>query len=233
MSYYTSRLLVACLIVAAAAPALAGDNLIFGGGEVSGHDSSYGQVGVVTPLPGNTMSDGWAVRATTDALTYKYRATQDIKATGAGGQVTLGYQEAGAPGWWAFFTGPVFQYTHLSPDDPASRARGGVWGWIAQGEGEYFLTKNLKGNLGGSYIFAGNDAFWTRLRLLYRVSGQMFVGPEGIYQGDSDYRAWELGGGLFGIALDADTQLGLHAGVRKVQNFAASPYGGLEVGRSF
>jgi hypothetical protein len=214
--------------------AAAGDNLLFTGGEVSGHHNNYGQVGMIVPLPGSTLGNGWATRGVVDGLTYKYdESGANIDADAIGGQLTVGYQSSGEPGWWALYSGPSYRYTDLSPKDPANRARGSDFSWIVLAEGERKLTQDFKVNLSGNYLISGNDAFWTRARLLYRVSGEMFFGPEGVWQGDNQYHAWQIGAGLFGIPLDQNTMLGVKGGMRKSDHFTASPYGGLEVGYKF
>lgn len=227
-SFYTA---VLCLFSFGSAHA---ESLVFGGVEGSGHRSSYGQLGVLTPLPGSTLGNGWHARAVAEGLTYKYQGGPGtIKGDAAGGQVTAGYQQSGAPGWWGFFTGPAYRYTDLSPNDPSSKAEGSTWGWMVQGEAEHKFTPDFKVNLAGNYTFSDSAAFWSRVRLLYRMDGEIYAGPEGVYQGDDDYAAWQLGAAVVGMALDKQTTLGLKAGVRKVENFSLSPYAGVEMGRSF
>lgn len=212
----------------------ADDSLLFGGAEIGGHRSSYGQIGVLTALPGSQLGNGWVARGLVEGVTYKYNQTpSEIDGDALGVQATAGYQRSGEPGWWALYTGPVYRHTDLSPDDRTNDARGGDIGWIVQGEGERRLTKDFKINLGGNYMFSGNNAFWTRLRLLWRLDGDIYAGPEGTYQGDDEYRAWSLGAGVFGVALDKNTTLGLKAGVRKNEDFSLSPYGGIEIGYTF
>lgn len=230
----TLNLALVALLLAVAPAHAEGDALLFTGAEFSGHRSNYGQVGAVVPLPGNTFGNGFVVRGAAYGLTYKYEnAGRDIDGDAVGGELTAGYQSSGAPGWWAFYTGPTYRHTSLSPNDPASKADGGNAGWIFQGEGERKLTQDIKLALAGNYVVAENSAFWTRVRLLYRIDGEMFAGPEGIYQGDEDYNAWAVGAGLFGIALDDNTLLGVKGGVRKVEDFSLSPYGGFELGYTF
>lgn len=238
MGYIEKILVVVAALVAlpgaASAASTQNNSLLIAGTEISGHRSTYGQVGLITPLPGSQLGNGWVARGIVYGTTYKYDSNgRNIDGDVVGGELTAGYQKASGPGWWAFYTGPTYRHTELSPNDPSSDADGGNVGWIVIGEGERNFTKNFKVNLSGNYTFASNDEFWTRLRLLYRVDGELYAGPEAVYQGDGDYSAWQLGAGLFGFALDENTMLGVKAGVRKVEDLSASPYGGLEIGYRF
>lgn len=233
-SPFIHKHIVTLIALLAAWPAQAAENLLFGGAEASGHRARYAQIGVVSALPGSQMGQGWAVRGVVNGLTYKYRGGPgNVEADALGGELTAGYMQSGAKGWWSAFTGPSYRHTDLSPNDPTSDARGGNWGWMIQGEGEYMLSPVFKANLTGNYSIANNNPYWTRARLLYRLAGDMFVGPEGAFQGDSDYNAWQLGAALVGIPLDTNTQMGLKAGVRKTEDFSSSAYVGVEFGYAF
>lgn len=215
-------------------PVLAAESLAIAGAEVSGHRNAYGQLGVITPLPGNTLGDGFVARGVVSGVTYQYEgAPGTVDGDALGGELMLGYQQSGAPGWWAFYTGPVVRYTELSPNDPGSDADGTQAGWGVQGEAERFVTDDFKVNFGASYALMENNPFWTRIRLLYRIERNIFAGSEGTYQGDRDYRAWSAGAVVTGIPLTDKADLGFKAGVRKTEDLSLSPYGGVELGWRF
>ncbi len=234
------QLFIISLGLLAASPSLASEdafgdqNLAIAGAEVSGHHSAYGLLGAITPLPGSTLGNGFVARLIASGLTYQYEgAPGDVDGTAFGGEASIGYQGSDAGGWWGIYAGPGYRYTHLSPDDRTSDARGSNYTLNLQAEVERNVTQNVKTNLTGSYAAFGNNAYWTRARLLERVSGSIFVGPEAGLQGDDDYRAWQLGAAVTGIEVNSRASLGVKAGVRKAENFSASPYGGLELGVKF
>lgn len=226
-------LITAVTLLSSLSPALAQERLFIGSAEVSGHRSRYAQAGVIVPLPGSTLGNGYVVRGVAHALSYQYQGRTRIDADAAGAELALGYQGSGEGGWWGASTGPLVRYTDLSPSDPGSDARGTRISWLVQAEGERHLTPDIKAGLIGNYAFGANDAYWSRLRLLHRISGAVYAGPEGILQGDEDYNAWQVGAGVFGIALSPGAELGVKAGARKVEKLSTSAYVGVELGYSF
>lgn len=214
--------------------AYAGDDAVFfAGGQISGQDNSYSIIGAMAPLPGYTLGSGWAGRATVESLTYRYRSgSQAIDGTAFGGALSGGYQWSNAGGWGGLYAGPSFRYTTLSPDDPTNDARGAKANLRLQAEGEESLTANFKANAIASYESFDDRAYWMRLRLLYRVSGTLYAGPEGVMQGDDTYHGWQTGAVLNGISLFGGS-LGFDAGVRDTAGLPTSLYAGVEYGILF
>lgn len=227
------RILYAGLLITASV-AQADDSMVVGGGQLGGQNSSYSTIGLITPLPGTTAGSGWVSRIFVEELTYRYKTgTRNIDGTGFGGNASVGYQIASDKGWLGAYAGPSYMHTRLSPNDHESAARGHRFNLRSQLEGEYALTSDFKLNGIGTYAPFESHPYWTRLRTLYRISGNIYMGPEGVYQGDEDYKAWSAGLALVGIPITEKSSLGFNAGVHKTENFNAAAYGGLEFGVSF
>lgn len=208
--------------------------MVVAAGQGGGQHSSYGTAGVITAWPGSTLGNGWVSRVFAEEMGYRYRTGgRTIDGTALGGSVTFGYQHSYADGWLGTYAGVAYRHTHLSPDDAGSDARGNNTAFRLQGEGEQFLTPDFKLNANAVGDFSSNTSYWGRLRALYRVSGDIFAGPEGSYQGDHDYKAWEGGLAVVGVPVTDKSSLGMDAGVRKAENVPITGYAGLEFGAAF
>ena len=97
----------------------------------------------------------------------------------------------------------------------------------AQLEGEAQLSPSWRANAILAYIFV-LDGYWTRLRVLYGLSGTKFIGPEVVAQGDPNYEAQKLGVVYGGFEIASKVFLTLKAGYR-FQKGTDSPYIGAEL----
>lgn len=224
--------ILATAITSAAETTRADDNdtLIVGGVEMSEDNASYALIGAITPLPGSTFGNGYVARIFASRLTYSYKATRRIEAESYGSELSVGFQNSGEHGWWGIYAGPGYRYTDLSPNDPSSEANGSLATVKLQAEGERYLSQDIKANINTSFEAFATNGYWTRARLLWRYQGDIFIGPEAIYQGDDDYDAWSAGAGIFGIPVFDTTNLGFKAGVHRTDGFDLAPYGGIEFG---
>lgn len=226
--------LCAALVSSLAPTAFAGDNLFIAGGQIGGQNSSYGLAGVITPLPGNSLGNGWVGQVVAEVLTYRYKSgAATIDALALGTSLSVGYQKGDADGWWGAYVGPSYRHTDLSPNDPSNASQGGIVSARLQLQGEHHLLQNVKANAIVSYEAFSTNAYWTRLRALYRISGDMYIGPEGVLQGDDSYKGYAAGIALVGIQFGNQISLGFNVGMSKIQGVDAAPYGGLELGASF
>lgn len=157
----------------------------FAGGMLEQQPSGFG--GVTLSLPGFTLGDGWAVRASGYASQYTYRSNlQSIDGSDKGGQLTALYQLSGEWGWVDLGAGVRYVDVTLSPVDPGNRRQGGMvdgslvagGGWLADpwrvdGYAEYGVEQR---------------AYYTRAGITHKIgSGQFRLGAEAGLQGDMYY----------------------------------------------
>ena len=211
------------------------ENQFVAAGQIGGQRNSYGTVGVITPLPGSHLGDGWVARVFADEVTYQYKgaANREVDATGLGGAASVGYMGSDDSGWYGVYAGPAYKHVHESPSDPTSDARGGTISARFQAEGEKNLTKDVKINALAGTDISSNTGYWARVRPLVRVSGDIYAGPEASFSGDQDYNAYQVGVAVVGVHLTDKTQVGVDGGFRKTEKQASSGYGGLELGSRF
>ena len=127
----------------------------------------------------------------------------------------------------AIYFGVRYSNTDLSPDDPNGALRGDQFWPKAQIEGEAQLSPSWRANGIIAYTLI-LDGYWTRARLLYGLSGNKFIGPEVVVQGDPNYNAQKLGVVFGGFEIASKVFLTLKAGYR-FQSGADSPYVGAEL----
>lgn len=210
------------------------DSMFIAAGQVGGHHSHYATTGVMTALPGSKLGNGWVARVFAEEIGYRYKSgAREIDGRATGGSVSFGHQFSHSEGWFGTYAGVAYHHTHLSPDDLTSKARGGKTAAHLQVEGEQHLSRDFKLNANAVVDVSSNTSYWTRLRALYRISDTIFAGPEGVYQGDKDYKSWQGGLAVVGVPVTDQSSVGMDAGVRKTQDVPASGYVGLEFGMDF
>jgi len=229
-------ILVWCLIIQLlASQAFAREVLLLAGAEGGGGGGTsnyYTFVGAVAPLFQQHLGDGLVQKYWGDFFGYNYPANgQDITATAVGAEGAIGYQTGGEKWWGGAYAGLRYTNTWLSPDNPHSRVRGSMFRPSLQLEVERNIASDWKSNAIGRYVFL-SDAYWTRGRIGYRVSRDVYTGPELVVHGDPDYRAWQ-GGWVVTFSPFANCGLGIKAGVRKVEKADEGIYTGVEFSRLF
>lgn len=149
------------------------------------------------------VSDHWALTAKvfSSYLYYKYESEPGIvkaKAPGLKLQVGTKYFDRGT---YLIITGGLdYRDTSLRPDDKGSNVRGSRGGVTFEALYSRDLSERVVVELIGSYSTIG-DTLWGRGRLKHLVSSlsggktnqKVFVGIEGVGQGNSDYSASQIG----------------------------------------
>lgn len=222
------KFLLASMVFIFVAPAGAEEHVALAGIEAS-RDSSYAYLGLVLPFPSQQLGNGFVQRYWLDYIGYQYDKTeqQAIEAKVAGVEASVGYQQSNATSWWGIYLGPRFANTRLSPYDPLNEDRGGRLRAKLQLEGETEIGKGWRINGIASHLI-GNSNYFTRIRLQTTLRNQLRVGPEVIVQGDSNYRAYRVGGFLGNIMITPNTALTLKLGMSKLESAPASLYAGAE-----
>ena len=96
-----------------------------------------------------------------------------------------------------------------------------------QAGGEVVVSPEFVFNAFAAYT-TGTEAYWARVRLLYRLPSGLRTGPELIAHGNTVYDAGQVGWVVTGIKLTASTEIGVKAGARRTRGESTHPYGGVE-----
>jgi hypothetical protein len=225
-----STLPVGLLSVALAAlwglPAWAQGGVVLTGLEAS-RDNQYAYLGVVMPLSGQRLGQGFVQRYWLDYTAYSYEKQQSIDSTVTAVDAALGYQQSNATSWWAGYLGAHYADTRLSQNDPDNDSQGKRLHARLQFEGETDVAKGWRGNGIVSYVVRDFN-YWVRLRLQTTLANQLHIGPELVVQGDSYYDAYKLGVFVGNIQVGQTSALTLKGGVNQTLNESASLYLGAE-----
>ena len=206
----------------------AAEKILLTGVETISDSSSYVYVGTVIPLPDNTLAHGLAIHLWADFLKYAYDSgATEINAKANSVSAAIAYHDSGSNYWWNAKIGMTQNDTRLTPDDLSNQSRGKQSALKLQLGGEHRFSSTIKVTGIADYV-PDREAYWTRLRLLGKIDGQKYHGPEIIFQGDPSYDAQQLGWVITGIAIQEHSLLGAKAGVRKGGD-STSGYIGVEL----
>lgn len=228
----TLRLFLLGLLFAMALQARGDGRLALAGAEYGG-DNGYYYAGLLAPLPGSDLGNGFVQRYWVDWLRYEYdNGNRTITAKAPGAAAALGYARSTGQGSFSVYAGPVYRHTELSPDDRNSDVRGAQWGMNLSLQGEHRLGQRWRTNGIASYT-TGTASYWTRGRLTRLMNSRHEYGMEAIFHGNDDYTAWQAGLVALGFQPAPHTTLGFKAGARKTSGEDPSGYIGIELARDF
>ena len=135
----TLRLFLLGLLFSMALQARGDGKLALAGAEYGG-DNGYYYAGLLAPLPGSDLGNGFVQRYWVDWLRYEYdNGNRTITAKAPGAAAALGYARSTGQGSFSVYAGPVYRHTELSPDDRNSDVRGAQWGMNLSLQGEHRL----------------------------------------------------------------------------------------------
>jgi len=209
-------------------PVWAQEGVVLTGAEAS-RDNQYAYLGVVMPLSGQRLGQGFVQRYWLDYTAYSYEKQpfQTIDSAVTAVDAALGYQQSNASSWWAGYLGAHYADTRLSPNDPDNDSQGRQLHARLQFEGETDVAEGWRGNGIVSYVVKDFN-YWARLRLQTTLKNQLHIGPELVVQGDSYYDAYKLGVFVGNIPVGQTSALTLKGGVNQTINESASLYLGAE-----
>jgi cellulose biosynthesis protein BcsS len=206
-------------------------SIALAGGELN-PGNSFAYVGAIMPLP-SRFGDGFVQRYWVDRLTYSFDDNgRKIDAEQWGAEVLLGYRKFHNQGWWAAYVGPAYRNIQFSPNFANISNSGSAFRGKIQLEGEQILSDAWRVNAIASYV-TGQHNYWVRGRLLHTANNRIFIGPEVITLGDTNFQIVQLGWAILAAEVLPKTDVGVKFGVRKAKGLNATGYIGIELGRSF
>lgn len=212
---------------------------LFIGGVQASSNSSYSYGGLIIPIWGGKLGQGWFNRSIASYLTYEYRTTvngQDVKvkAKAPGADVGLGYSWAGRS-YGINLSGAIgYRYFDLKPQLPENDPKGSVYYFSPQLQARYNFTSKLDADLISSYTYGKKSAesFFNRVRFGYMPTYDWRFGLEDIYQEGNNYRIKQYG--LFATTYFSNgLGVELNGGVGEDLNSSGSPYFGISFSKQF
>lgn len=217
--------------------AWAGDDaaIVLGGTEVSS-SNTYTQAGMIMPLPGNTVRQGWHVPVFVSDLSYNYKTLQNgqsvqVRATVPGVRAGMGYQWLVDNTDWGVSVSLGYQNTRQQPYIPATGKQGAAWIVLPQAGVRSQFLPQWDVDVLANYAL-GQHAYWSRGRLGYQARWDWRGGLELGAQAGSNYRI--LKRGLFvATPVWGGAMLEMNAGLQSNIDFSNQGYWGLAVSRSW
>ncbi len=185
---------------------------------------------------GQSLTDHWTFmeKAFANYLHYQYDSDgTEIRAKAPGAKFQIGpkyYSE----GRYFILTGGVdYRNTTLSHDDPNSKTKGAKLGGTVEAIYSQDLLPRLTTDLILNYSSVGSFT-WGRARLKYLTTAQpsthkLFLGLEGIGQGNTDYTAKQAGLFVELQRVRENFSIVLDGGYKHSSSFTHTGYFGLEV----
>lgn len=199
--------------------------------------SSYSYAGLIKPIFGGAVGQGWFGQVTASYLTYRYSAIvsalpQTIKASAPGIDVGAGYAWLASGDSLVLSTSLGYRNIRLNPNDPGNSAQGKITTMTPQLQAHRAITEELDSDLIANYAFGQRSSF-ARLRLGWRSSPQQVrIGLEETHQRGITYRMQQTG-----IFIDQNLAAGLalqlSTGVVRQRGQSDSPYVSLSLSRFF
>lgn len=184
-------LLSASLLASCAAWSQEPTNVFFGGAQYSS-DSSYTFAGLLRPMTGAKLGEGWYQKAVASWLTYRYNTNingqnYDIHASAPGIEAGVGYGWKG-DAYALDLSGAVgYRRARVTPIVPANEVSGNVFTFNPQIQASYSFTPKLEASAIASYAF-GQKSAYGRGRLAYKIDPTWFAGLQETYLKGPNYR---------------------------------------------
>jgi hypothetical protein len=213
--------------------------LVIGGASVS-NNSSYSFAGLIEPIWGGHLGQGWFSTTTLSVVTYRYNAGNDdaahpgtvsVHGTGPGLATGLGYSFSAPTYQIALSTQVGFRDIDLDPVLPPDAPHGTVLTTMPQLQARAYVTPDAYADLISNYTF-GQHSDFNRLRVGWQGVPAWNGGLEGIAQHGPGYRIRQAG--LFiGHDLAGGLNLGLDGGRMQQQGSANGEYIGVALSYVF
>jgi len=235
-SFRRRRCLITGCAVAAwlyANAAVASELELYTGVAVDTHGQGYEYVGLGA---GQAVNDRWTFmgKIIGNFLHYEYESgSRDIRARAPGVRIQIGPKYFTEGRYFILTAGLDYRNTSLSRSDPKSDTQGARTGGTIEAIYSQDMSRRFTTDLILSYSSIGNFT-WGRGRLKYLTSFEpashrIFVGFEGIGQGNSDYTAQQVGPIIELQRFKQPFSIVLSAGYKHSSTFSHSGYFGLEI----
>ncbi|MBD3635581.1 MAG: cellulose biosynthesis protein BcsS, partial [Methylophaga sp.] len=206
------------------------------GGSQHAKDSDYSYLGVIQPLPGEKLGEGWFWQAIGSWLSYEYDLTvngqpDELKANAPGIESGMGYAWSSGP-WRASLSLSLgYRHYRLSPDVAGEEPEGSTLSLTPKLQLSYLVSEQFELSMLNNWSL-GPQSVFNRFRAGYRPHWRWQVGPELYYQEGKNYRIKQAG--LFvSRIMEGGVSLELNAGISESQDQSGDPYLGLALSKLF
>lgn len=203
------------------------ESVVVAGGSLSGQ-TRVGYGGVVMPLPGRALSDGWSQSLFLTGVRYEYPlGGQDIEGIASGLKYGLMRQVKVDGGSVGIGGGIAFQHTSLSRADPGNRNRGGHLRPLVELQWQSDADRAWRSQLFTQYVFGERSNFATGF-VGRRLASGPAIGPQVSTSGDPNYRVYGAAVAVNGIRLGR-AEGGVYLGAQHLEGGRTQPEVGVSV----
>lgn len=200
---------------------------------VTSNNSVFANAGGTAAIGGSLRESGARIRVEALAGTYEYRADSGAKVRGEQieGAALAGYEWVWREAKLAGFVGLSVRNTSLSVADPANPVVGTSYG--LKGALDFYARPSERTMVQAHGSFSTNDmAYFGRVKAGYRLSGNIYLGPEVAVLGNDFYNQFRIGAHLTGLQL-GPIQASLSAGYQYDREQKSGVYGAVDVRAQF
>ena len=230
-----AAVLTAASGAAAQAPPAQPVRLLIAGAQGSS-EGSYSYAGVLQPIWGGQLGNGWYRKVLASWLAYRYDTERDgedvtVRARAPGLEGGLGHVWNRGAFKSDLSLSVGVRHTRLRPDVPTDGPKGTRATLMPQWYASYAFSPRVDAEWLASYTIGTRDRF-ARVRLGLRPVSGWRVGPEAVVQAGPEYRNRQFG--LFaGTLVAAGVTVDVNAGQARSREGKESAYLGVAVSKTF
>lgn len=219
--------LIPALALLCCAGATHAESVLIGGGSLSGQTRVlYG--GVVTPLPGKRLADGWSQSLFLTGVRYEYPvAGRDVEGIASGLKYGLMRQHKVARGSVGVGVGVAWHHTSLSPDDLGNRNRGGHLRPIIELQWQSDADRAWRSQVFSQHVFGERSNFVVGF-VGRRMASGAAAGPQVSSSGDPNYRVYGAALAVNGIKV-GPAEAGFYLGAQHLEGGRTQPEAGFSL----
>lgn len=215
---------IAALALAWCVGAVRAESVVIAGGSLSGQTRVlYG--GVVSPLPGKRLADGWSQSLVLTGARYEYPVdARDVQGIATGLKYGLMRQAKVWGGTLGIGAGVAWQHTSLSPDDPGNPNAGSHLRPLVELQWRSDADRPWRSQVFAQHVFGERSnhavAFVGR-----RLRSGVAIGPQVSTSGDPNYRVHGTALAVNGMKLGL-AEAGFYLGAQHLEGGRTQPEAG-------
>lgn len=219
-----SRSITALALCLCAADGMA--ESVWVGGASTAVQTRVGYGGIVLPLPGKRLADGWSQSLFATAVRYEYPVNgRNVEGVATGLKYGLMRQLQTSGGMLGVGGGVAWHHTSLSPDDRGNPNRGGRLRGVVELQWRADDTKHWRSQAVSQYVL-GERSNFVVASVGRRLASGAAIGPQISSSGDPNYRVYGAA-----LALNAmkvgPAEISLYLGAQHLEGGKTQPEAGL------
>lgn len=218
---------IAALALCVCAADVTAQSVWVGGGSTSAQTrAGYG--GVVWPLPGKRLADGWNQSLFATGVRYEYQVNgREVEGIATGLKYGVMRELQASGGTLGLGGGVAWHHTSLSPDDLGNRNRGGRLRGVVEMQWRSAADLQWRSQAVSQYVF-GERSNFVVASVGRRLASGPALGPQISSSGDPNYRVYGAALALNAITV-GPAEVGVYVGAQHLEGGKTHPDAGISV----